>query len=61
MSRSTIVMLRGLGHDVADVREAGISGAPDEDVCALATSERRIIVTHDKDFADHLRLQYMIT
>ena len=27
-------------------------------VC-IATSERRIIVTHDKDFGDHLRLQSM--
>ena len=45
VSRSTIVMLRGLGHDVADVREAGISGAPDEDVCV----HRDIGASHNSD------------
>ena len=59
VAASTIAMLRDLGHDVVDVREAGAAGAPDEDVCVLARSQGRLIVTHDKDFGDRLRLQSM--
>jgi len=57
VARSTISLLRDQGHDVLDVREAGLAGAEDEAVSALARSKGRIIITHDKDFGDFLRLQ----
>lgn len=59
VSKSTISFLRSLGNDVVDVREVGLGGKPDEEVAAFAQAEERIIVTHDKDFGDLLRLQSM--
>ena len=41
--------LRAAGHDVLAVAEQA-PGARDEDVIRLATSERRILLTEDKDF-----------
>lgn len=42
-------VLRVTGHDVLAVTEAA-PGAPDEKVIALARSQRRILITEDKDF-----------
>lgn len=41
--------LRGAGHDMVAVAEA-MRGASDEEVIHLAASERRILITEDKDF-----------
>ncbi len=41
--------LRAAGHDVKAVVETH-RGANDEDVIALALSERRVLLTEDKDF-----------
>ncbi len=57
VARSTVAMLRRLGHEVSDVREIGMGGAVDEAVAARAKAEQRVIVTHDKDFGDLLRFQ----
>lgn len=55
IAKSTLSQLRNMGYDVIHVLEAGLVGYPDEDVMALAKSEQRVIVTHDKDFGDLLR------
>ena len=41
--------LKAAGYDVAAVAEI-LRGASDESVIALAASERRILITEDKDF-----------
>jgi predicted nuclease of predicted toxin-antitoxin system len=43
--------LRGAGHDVSYVAEAG-SGATDAAVLGLAHDEDRLLLTEDKDFGD---------
>jgi predicted nuclease of predicted toxin-antitoxin system len=57
VARSTVVALREAGNDVLDVHEAGLAGSDDLAIAARAVSEDRIVVTHDKDFADLLRFQ----
>lgn len=46
--------LRDHGYDVADVKERGLSGLTDQQVLQLAGRERRVVVTHDRDFAHAL-------
>lgn len=46
----------GGGHDAVHARDLGLSSAPDTDLFALASSESRIIVTCDLDFARLLAL-----
>jgi len=45
-------MLCDRGFDVSDVIEEGLSGSPDPEVLAAATSEDRVLMTFDADFAD---------
>jgi predicted nuclease of predicted toxin-antitoxin system len=40
------------GHDVASVRHAIGGHAGDEDILSYAVRERRIVVTHDRDFGN---------
>ncbi len=47
--------LRAEGYDAVGVVEAGLSGANDERVLEFATTEDRILVTLDADFANVLR------
>jgi len=49
--KSVVVCLREAGHDAASVAEA-MPHATDEDVLRRAVSERRIVVTNDKDFGE---------
>ena len=49
-------MLRAQGHDVVAIDEED-PGAEDEAVLARATSEGRVLVTNDKDFAELAFLQ----
>ena len=44
--------LRDLGHDVETAVSEGLAGAPDPDLLAACTSEDRVLVTLDLDFAD---------
>src|SRR3989344_6025540 len=48
---SVVKFLRNKGFDVKDVKEESLYGFPDKDIFALAKIEKRIILTHDKDFA----------
>ncbi|MCY3841993.1 MAG: DUF5615 family PIN-like protein, partial [Acidobacteria bacterium] len=43
--------LRQRGHDVLSVRES-MRGADDLSVLRRAGNERRLIITHDKDFGE---------
>ena len=44
--------LRDLGHDVETALSEGLAGASDPDLLATCTSEDRVLVTLDLDFAD---------
>ncbi len=44
--------LRGRGHDALHLCELGLQRLPDPGVFALAVAERRILLTHDLDFAE---------
>jgi predicted nuclease of predicted toxin-antitoxin system len=44
--------LKGLGHDVKDVYEAGLAAAEDEVLIDFAIRERRVLVTLDLDFGE---------
>jgi predicted nuclease of predicted toxin-antitoxin system len=50
IGRSGISLLREAGHDVMTVREQGLAGAADEAIFAICASERRMLVTLDRDF-----------
>jgi predicted nuclease of predicted toxin-antitoxin system len=45
-------VMRDFGYNVKFVPEIGLSGRSDEDIFAFAWSERRILLTHDRDFLD---------
>lgn len=45
-----VEFLRGEGFGVRDVKEDGLFGTPDDTLLRLANDERRVIVTHDRDF-----------
>jgi len=46
-----VVLLRSVGHDVVYVCEVA-AGSTDAEVIAYAQSERRILLTEDKDFGN---------
>lgn len=52
VSRGVVSALRRAGFDVVDLKQKRYSGLADQDILALAAREGRVIVTHDKDFAD---------
>ena len=41
-----------LGHEAATVSEEDLAGAPDTEIVAVATAERRILITLDKGIAN---------
>ena len=51
ISGTLIQELRQRGHDVISVKEA-MRAAPDEDILARAQQEKRLVLTHDKDFGE---------
>ena len=46
-------LLRGQGHDVLIVCESAFVRATDPEIWAIAVRQKRIVVTHDKDFPIH--------
>ena len=52
MPRSAASLLRELGHQVEDVRDALPDGADDATVAAHAQAGQFILITRDFDFAD---------
>lgn len=55
LPRIAVDLLRELGHDVLDVREANMSGASDLQIAEVAMEEQRVLVTLDLDFANILQ------
>jgi predicted nuclease of predicted toxin-antitoxin system len=51
VANASAIRLRMLGHDVVRVG-TDIRIPDDVDILALATSEQRVLVTHDQDFGD---------
>lgn len=51
VAKASAIRLRMLGHDVIRVG-TDIRIPDDADILSLATSEERILVTHDQDFGD---------
>jgi predicted nuclease of predicted toxin-antitoxin system len=52
MPRSAASLLRGLAHEVEDVRDVLPNGADDATVAAHAQARKLILITRDFDFAD---------
>ena len=46
---SVVVAVRAAGHDVVSIMEA-MPGVDDEQVIAVATEDKRLLLTEDKDF-----------
>ena len=51
--RMTVEHLRGLGHDVRDIRGTPHQGVADAEVWDLAMREGRLLITTDKGFTVH--------
>ena len=52
VATSVLYALRKGGFQVKDVKEENMQGATDKEILRLAFRENRIIITHDKDFAN---------
>ena len=50
IGRRGVHLLRQAGHDVMTVADQKLSGAPDETIFRVCASERRVLVTLDRDF-----------
>lgn len=47
--------LRLAGHDVATVREQGLTSTPDEQLISICSSEGRCLVTSNRGFGNRMR------
>jgi len=56
--RMTVDHLRGVGHDVIDIRGTAGQGLPDPDLWILAIQEERMLITTDKGFTEHREDQH---
>jgi predicted nuclease of predicted toxin-antitoxin system len=54
----TVEELRGLGHDVLDIRGTADQGMEDDVLWARLMKERRVMITTDKGFAQHRHEAY---
>jgi len=52
---SVVEFLRKRGFNVKDIKEELMHGIPDKDIFGIAQKEKRIIITHDKDFAEIIK------
>jgi predicted nuclease of predicted toxin-antitoxin system len=59
LERPIIEGLRDRGHDVATVPSEG-KGSSDSQVLALSSTEDRVFITNDKDFAELVFLQKQV-
>jgi predicted nuclease of predicted toxin-antitoxin system len=50
-----VTWLRLAGHDVATVREQGLTSTPDEELIEICTSEGMCLVTNDRGFGNRLK------
>ena len=54
---SIVSYLRARGFDVADVKERGLVGREDLDILRVSYRERRVLLTHDRDFGGLVVMQ----
>ena len=52
MPRTTAPLVQSRGHQATDVRDVGLSSAPDQDIAAYAQARQMAILSRDFDFAD---------
>ena len=52
IAKSLVKALRNKGHDVKDIKEEKLFGAPDKEIVNISMKEDRVILTHDKDLAN---------
>ena len=52
IATSVVHALRNAGFDVRDIKEEKLQGIPDKEIVDLALREKRVIITHDKDYAE---------
>jgi predicted nuclease of predicted toxin-antitoxin system len=50
VARLVIHHLRGIGYNVVSIVEVGLASTDDNNIIDMGLRERRIIITHDKDF-----------
>jgi len=55
LPRTVSRVLTDAGHDVLDVRDIGLRGAPDAAIAEHALRDTRIVVSADLDFSNALR------
>jgi predicted nuclease of predicted toxin-antitoxin system len=51
-------VIRGVGWNVLDASEVGLTGHPDENVFAHALKDDRVLLTHDEDFLDDRKFPF---
>jgi predicted nuclease of predicted toxin-antitoxin system len=51
VSYTVVHHLRTSGHDALHLRDIGMQRMPDDEVFAMATQDKRVILTFDLDFA----------
>ena len=56
VSQRVVQWLRDEGHDAKHLREEGLHRLPDRQILEKATTENRILLTFDLDFAEILAL-----
>lgn len=54
VARSVVLALRNAGYDVFDIKETGWQGKSDDFLIKQALKNKRIILSHDKDFLHQL-------
>ena len=54
ISTSLVKALRSKGYNIKDIKEQNLFGIDDKEVLKLAFRENRVVITHDKDFANLL-------
>ena len=52
LPRAAAIMLRELGHEATDVRDAGMRDAADDTIARYARRNHLVLITRDLDFAD---------
>ena len=55
LPRAVTRALVAAGHDVADVRDVGLRGAPDDAIAERARETSSVVVSGDLDFSNALR------
>ena len=59
VSTSLVMALRKNGFDTKDIKEQKLFGASDKEILKMAFRENRVVITHDKDFANLLNYSSM--